>query len=104
MNPKWQRRIAVPAHICLVAFLGVLLVAVEAGHKPEDGANIGAGLVALPLLGLGLPWSLATEIIANASGGSGLPPGVPLLLVVGPAALNVGVHWMVWRRRWRELD
>lgn len=78
------------AHAGLVLGLTLLfLIVADLGHAPS-GVNLGAGLLLLPLLPLGLPWSLpmitdpyrfdpAAETLAHA-------------LILAPAVLNVALH------------
>lgn len=53
----WWRALLV-AHALIVVTLTALSVVLEASTAADTGANIGAGLVALPLLLLRLPWSM----------------------------------------------
>ncbi|MCQ4120715.1 hypothetical protein [Rhodococcus tibetensis] len=87
------------AHAGLVLGLTLLfLIVADLGHG-SAGVNLGAGLLLLPLLPLGLPWSVpmitepyrfdpAAETLAHA-------------LSFAPADLNVALHGLVlpaWRR------
>lgn len=49
------------AHAVIVAALTTLFLVLHRTIAPEEGANIGAGIVALPLLALGLPWSFLSS-------------------------------------------
>ena len=81
------------AHAGLVLSVTLLfLIVADLGHSPT-GVNLGAGLLLLPLLPLGLPWSLpvitdpyrfdpAAETLAHA-------------FFFAPAVLNVALHGLV---------
>ncbi|WP_152363544.1 hypothetical protein [Microlunatus speluncae] len=71
--------------IVVLAFL-ILYVIATALHTGPD-ANIGAGLVGLVLLVLGLPWTI--PFLAGATEPTG---GLGLLLRLGPAVLNLALH------------
>ena len=65
-----------------------------------DGANIGLGLVLLPLIGLGLLWSL--PVVVNPYRFDELSVAAQAALDLGPAYLNVALHALVFvvdRRR-----
>ena len=86
----------VVAHLLLVlglsVYLFLVIISYDDGYGSHFDGNIGAGLVALPLLALGLPWSLAISDV----GGS---VAARMLFVVTPALLNVGIHaWVAGRR------
>lgn len=85
----------VRAHAALVAVLlaGFCVLRI-AGAGPD--ANIGLGLVGLPLIGLGLPWSwphLSTPELYDQ-----LPAILWWPAAFGPAVLNVGLHALAVRR------
>ncbi len=86
-SPKGARILTVHG-IVVLAFL-VLYVIATALHTGPD-ANIGAGLVGLVLLVLGLPWT-----VPFLAGGTGPDGGLGLLLRLGPAVLNVALHALV---------
>jgi hypothetical protein len=86
-------------HAAVVAVPLAAFAVLVALHDPADGANIGAGLVLLPLLVLGLPWSLPA--LADLSVLGAVPEVVRYLLHLGPAVLNVALHALVRRRRHR---
>ena len=93
------RRLFLVVHVAVVAILAVLLAVVVAGHGDAPDANIGAGLVLLPLIALGLPWSLLYFALPiSLDDASTL---VYVLVSVAPAALNVVVVQLLlrWRRR-----
>ncbi len=60
---------------------------------PEDGVPIGLGILALPLLPLGLPWS--RPAIEDPYQFDGLPPVLWFTVTFGPAVLNVVLHGVV---------
>jgi hypothetical protein len=83
-------------HAIVVAAFLVLYVLATALHTGPD-ANIGAGLVGLVLLVLGLPWT-----IPYLAGDPGPGGGIGLVLRLGPAVINVALHALlrlVLRRR-----
>lgn len=86
---------ALPRLLLLIHALLVLLFLVAflvmTGGDPAPDANIGAGLVGLALLGLGLPWSLLHQLIDSATFDD-FPRAVRIVLMFGPAVLNVVVH------------
>ena|SRR5437667_7492217 len=96
MPGRW---IVVSCHAALVGGVLAALVATEVTHHGPD-ANIGGGLAALGLLGLGLPWSLVADAPALRHGSR----AVFALAVVGPAVLNVGIGALVAYRRGRRLS
>jgi hypothetical protein len=67
---------------------------------PDAGANIGAGIVGIPLLALGLPWTLPWLVDPYAF--DGLSNLVHDAWLLGSAALNVLVHAAVARIRARR--
>ena len=73
-------------HGILVFALLLLYVIMSATHSGPD-ANIGAGLVGMVLLVLGLPWTF--PFLAGTPGPDG---GLGLVLRLGPALLNVALH------------
>ena len=60
---------------------------------PQQGANIGAGLVALPLLAAGLPWSV--PFLVDPYRFDGVPQSAWYVVALGPAVLNVALHAVV---------
>jgi hypothetical protein len=96
MPGRW---IVVSCHAVLVGgVLGVLIASEVAHHGPD--ADIGGGLAALGLMGLGLPWSLVADVPALRHGSR----AVLVLAVVGPAVLNVGIGALVAYRRGRRIS
>ena len=94
------RWIAVCCHAALVGGLLAVLVGTEVAHNGQPDANIGGGLAAVGLLGLGLPWSLVADAPALRHGSR----AVLVLAVVGPAVLNVGIGALVARWRGRRIS
>jgi hypothetical protein len=94
------RWIAVSCHAALVGGLLAVLVGTEMAHDGQPDANIGGGMAALGLMGLGLPWSLIADAPALRHGSR----AVLLLAVVGPAVLNVGIGALLAARRGRRLS
>jgi hypothetical protein len=78
------------AHAVIVAALTTLFLVLHRTTAPEEGANIGAGIVALPLLALGLPWSFPFFI--NPYRFDGLTERSWYVVALGPAVLNVVLH------------
>lgn len=88
------------AHLALVCGLALLVVLLVMTTPEEAGANIGAGLVALPLLGLGLPWSL--PFLIDPYRFDTWSVTASFVFSLGPAFLNVLLHGLAlraWRRR-----
>lgn len=81
-----------------IPYCGILLVA----RSGSSAFPIGLGLLALPLVPLGLPWSLPYEVNPYAFDDVGEP--LYSLLQLGPAYLNVLLHalWRRFRRRRRS--
>jgi hypothetical protein len=95
------RRLFLIVHVAIVAILAVVLAVVTGSHDTPD-ANIGAGLVLLPLIALGLPWSLLYFVLPiELDDASTL---VYVLASIAPAVLNIVVVQLVlrWRRRRRS--
>ncbi len=97
----WLFRVHAIGASGLTALVVVLLVTTPA----DGGANIGAGLLGLPLLPLGLPWSLLH--ILNPYRFDDLGDVAWLVVVFAPAMINVGIHAavlvIVSRNRKRRL-
>ncbi|WP_200210716.1 hypothetical protein [Micromonospora coerulea] len=77
------------AHATIVLVLVAVFLAL---YVSADGPTAGVGLMlpGLPLLALGLPWSAA---FFNADGD--LAKSMWLVLVLGPATVNVVIHGLV---------
>jgi len=88
------------AHLVLVCALTLALVALIVTTPASSGANIGAGLVALPLLALGLPWSLA--ILVDPYRLDGLSETTRFVIDVAPAFVNVMLHGVIVLLRGRR--
>lgn len=91
VSRTWRRLFF--AHAALVVGLTTLFFALSAMTAPEDGVNIGAAFLAMPLLPLGLPWSLPA--LTNPYQFDGLSPILWSLVTFGPAMLNVLLHGAV---------
>lgn len=78
------------AHLALVCGLAVLVVVLVSTTPEDAGANIGAGLVGLPLLLLGLPWSL--PFLINPYRFDAWSVTASFVVSLGPAFLNVLLH------------
>ncbi len=89
----WWRALLI-AHALIVLSLTALFVVLEASTPLDTGANIGAGLVALPLLLLGLPWSM--PFVINPYRFDDLETVAWHLVAFGPAALNVVLHALLF--------
>ena len=88
------------AHVVLVVLLTVIAVLLFVTTDPADGANIGLGLVLLPLIGLGLPWSL--PVVVDPYWLDEFSVAAQAALELGPAYFNVALHALVFavgRRR-----
>jgi hypothetical protein len=81
------------AHAAVVVGLTGAFAALTLATPPEAGANIGAGLIALPLLPLGLPWSLPALVDPYQFDGLGAVAWS--VVTFGPAWLNVVLHGAV---------
>jgi hypothetical protein len=92
VNRVWRRLLI--THAVLVVTLTTLFSVAVLATPPEDGATIGAGLIALPLLPLGLPW--AWPAISDPYQFDGLSPFLWSLVTFGPAWLNVLLHVAVF--------
>ncbi len=88
-------------HLLLVSGLTVVYVVLILSEPPDAGANIGAGLVAIPLLvPLGVPWSL--PFFVNPYRFDGWSDTSRSVVMFGPAYFNVALH-ALWIRRGRLL-
>jgi hypothetical protein len=86
------------AHAAVVLVLVVLFLVLEAGiDRATTGPTAAVGLLVpyLPLVVLGLPWSLAYWLDPYAYDDADRLTW--LVVVLGPAMLNVGVHGLI---RW----
>lgn len=80
-------------HAALVLGLLLLFVLVAELTNPTGGANIGAGILLLPLLPLGLPWSL--PVIVDPYRFDPAAESLVYTVYLGPALLNVAVHGLL---------
>ncbi len=85
-RPGQVGRVILTVHRAVVLVLIVLYVVLTQTHPGPD-ANIGAGMVGLALLVLGLPWT--APFLAGAAGPDGT---LGIVLRLGPAVLNVALH------------
>lgn len=77
-------------HLLVVVALTALFGVLVATTPPDAGANIGAGLVGLPLLLLGLPWSLPELIDPYRF--DDVSDVAHYVISFGPAFANVALH------------
>ena len=93
------RRLLLAHFSVVMALLGLFTVLVAA--TPTDaGANIGAGIAGLPLLALGVPWSLPVLVAPYRF--DQWSDTAHYVLWFGPAFLNVALHAVaiaVWSHR-----
>lgn len=80
-------------HAALVLGLLLLFVLVAELANPTGGANIGAGILLLPLLPLGLPWSL--PVIVDPYRFDPAAESLVYTMYMGPALLNVVLHGLL---------
>lgn len=101
-RPVWTALLAV--HAAPVLVLIALFLALVLPTLGQPDANIGAGIALLPLLVLGVPWSLPQIIDPYQLDSTTRALG--FLAFLGPAVLNVvlhaAVHVVVGRRRARR--
>jgi len=74
----------------------------RAATSPAIGADIGLGLIGLPILLLGLPWTL--HYLVDPYAYDGLPDAVRYAVTLLPAAINVALHAAVVRLRSRKIE
>jgi hypothetical protein len=93
------------AHATVVVLMLMGYYTADIGVEPEDGANIGKGLMAMTLFLPGLPWSIATW---DETWGNDDEADLRFeLFAFTPAVVNVAIHLgfrlYVWRRiqAWR---
>ena len=94
------------AHASLVAVLTVAFVLLSVAADTGEGVSIGAGLVGLPLVALGVPWSL--PVLLDPYVFDSASAGLSLVVAFGPAWLNLALHgaavaWVA-RRHGRRLS
>lgn len=96
-GPRPHTSRAVLLHLALVVLLTLAFASLAAAGRGEADADIGAGLAVLPLLvPLGLPWSIL--YLSNPYAFDDVSTPLRLLVLLGPAYLNVLLH-ALWRRR-----
>jgi len=86
-------------HAAVVAAFVILFLAMALAFSDGIGANIGAGIALLPVLALGLPWTL--PMIIDPYAFDSWPRPIWYLVAVGPAVLNVLLHAALVARRRR---
>jgi len=103
-TPSRWRTVMTPRlvlHAASVVALTALFFYLSSLSGPDDGANIGAGMVLLPLGALGLPWSLLTLVERLLIDFLVIPRGQPLpawaialdlIFLILPAYVNVAIH------------
>jgi hypothetical protein len=86
-------------HGAAVVVLAAVFLAMDLSTPPDAGANIGAGLVGLPLIAMGLPWTLPW--LADPYGCDGLSELARYVWLLSAAVLNVLLHlgWASFRAR-----
>lgn len=95
------RHTNVAIHAALVVGLavGYAILVVSAANDPDTpDANIGAGIVFLPLAGLGLPWSLVVFTGAIETSRDYGWDWLEFAVVVACASVNVAIHLLLSRR------
>jgi hypothetical protein len=100
---SWRHRVwpwVLLGHAALVVVLTLAFVLLSATTGPDEGANIGAGFLALPLQPLGLPWSIPFNADPYRFDGLSLP--LWHVVAFGPAWLNVVLHGAVFGRAERR--
>lgn len=99
-------RVLLAVHAGVVGVLLAAFIALSVAGGGGD-ANIGAGIVGLPLIALGVPWSFPAMHAFDALTADRAVAGDALMVVlylgsrVVWAPLNVLLHWAVWRA-WRR--
>lgn len=92
-------------HLAVVVVLTILFAVLLVADAPGSGkgANIGLALFLLPVLVIGLPWSVGSYLLSLLVSGR-TPVLATLVLVVQlvPAWLNVAVHLRLYRRAQRR--
>ena len=95
----WFRWLVAHAAVVVVCTLAFWLIVVAT--PPEAGFNFGVIFVALPLMALGLPWTMFSLVDPYQL--DGLPVLLRSVLEFGPAYLNVAIHgalvWLISGRR-----
>ncbi len=98
MPTNRRRPVGLWIHAGMVAAFVLLFLVMALAFSDGVGANIGAGIALLPVLALGLPWTL--PMIINPYAFDTWPEPIWYLVALGPAVLNVLLHaTLVARRR-----
>jgi hypothetical protein len=93
VRPRW---IGVIVHGAVVGFLLVLFFLILANAEPHD-PNFGLGMVGVPLMILGLPWT--AHALWDPYFYDSLPDQLRLIIFLGPAVLNLVIHALVVNAR-----
>ncbi|SFK92656.1 hypothetical protein SAMN04488085_104387 [Geodermatophilus ruber] len=88
MSRVWRRLFI--THAAVVVLLTTVFLVATFAAAPEDGVDIGAAVLALPLLPLGLPWSWPA--LSDPYQFDGLSTLPWIVVTFGPAMLNVLLH------------
>jgi hypothetical protein len=90
-GPRWRvlRRLVAVQLAVLVPMAYLWLGPASAAAATNPGPDLGAGLVGLVLMVLGLPWSVFVCLLDNRYGM--FDSGWRDLFVIGPAVLNLGL-------------
>ena len=80
-------------HVAVATVLITIFAILVAITPPGAGANIGAGMIGLLVLGLGLPWSIPALAVPYAF--DAVPMAIWYLVFFGPALLNVALHAVI---------
>jgi hypothetical protein len=90
-GPRWRvlRRLVAVQVVVLVPMVYLWLGPASAAAAANPGPDLGAGLVGLVLMVLGLPWSVFVCLLDNRYGM--FDSGWRDLFVIGPAVLNLGL-------------
>lgn len=91
---SWRQ--AVGAHSVLAAFVAGLFVIFNWNPDLRDANPSMASLTMIALVVLGLPWTPGLWVTATSSIWLAPIEGSPGYRLVGPAMLNVALHWLLW--------
>lgn len=84
------------AHGAVVVGLLVIFFLILASAEPHD-PNFGLGMVGVPLMILGLPWT--AHALWDPGFYDSLPDQLRLLALLGPAVLNLVIHALIVNAR-----
>jgi len=104
---RWYFSPLLVIHAAVVVGLTALTLTMLLTTDPDDGANIGAGILTLPLVPMGLPWSLlnvydkfVSPVLPMSAHDYPYPWWTQLVefaALYGPALLNVVLHAVLVR-------